>query len=70
MKATLTSVGGPTALIDVGGVRLLTDPTFDEAGTAYPAPEYTLHKTAGPFAGATIVPLHDEGWTHFTESRR
>ena len=48
MNATLTYVGGPTALIEVGGVRLLTDPTFDAEGTAYPGPGYTLHKTAGP----------------------
>jgi L-ascorbate metabolism protein UlaG (beta-lactamase superfamily) len=25
-------LGGPTALIEIGGVRLLTDPTFDPAG--------------------------------------
>jgi len=48
MKATLNYVGGPTALIEVGGVRLLTDPTFDAPGTSYPGNGYTLHKTAGP----------------------
>ena len=32
---TITYVGGPTALIEVGGLRLLTDPTFDPAGSAY-----------------------------------
>ncbi|MET1028617.1 MAG: MBL fold metallo-hydrolase [Dongiaceae bacterium] len=26
---TLTLIGGPTALIEIGGLRLLTDPTFD-----------------------------------------
>jgi len=26
---TLTLVGGPTALIEIGSLRLLTDPTFD-----------------------------------------
>ena len=25
----ITLIGGPTALIEVGGFRLLTDPTFD-----------------------------------------
>ncbi len=44
----LTSIGGPTALLELGGVRLLTDPTFDPAGEEYPTPVYTLHKTAGP----------------------
>ena len=28
-RCSVTYIGGPTALIDVGGVRLLTDPTFD-----------------------------------------
>jgi L-ascorbate metabolism protein UlaG (beta-lactamase superfamily) len=25
-------LGGPTALVDIAGLRLLTDPTFDPAG--------------------------------------
>lgn len=29
---TLTLVGGPTALITYGGLRILTDPTFDPPG--------------------------------------
>ena len=28
---TITLIGGPTALIEAGGFRLLTDPTFEEA---------------------------------------
>src|SRR4051794_30359875 len=32
---TITYVGGPTALLEVGGLRLLTDPTFDAAGRRY-----------------------------------
>jgi L-ascorbate metabolism protein UlaG (beta-lactamase superfamily) len=31
----ITHIGGPTALIEVGGWRLLTDPTFDEPGRVY-----------------------------------
>jgi L-ascorbate metabolism protein UlaG (beta-lactamase superfamily) len=31
----LTHVGGPTVLIELGGWRLLTDPTFDPAGGRY-----------------------------------
>jgi len=31
----LTHIGGPTVLIEVGGWRLLTDPTFDPAGGSY-----------------------------------
>ena len=31
----LTHIGGPTVLIEVGGWRLLTDPTFDSPGRKY-----------------------------------
>jgi L-ascorbate metabolism protein UlaG (beta-lactamase superfamily) len=31
----ITHIGGPTALIEVGGWRLLTDPTFDPPGRRY-----------------------------------
>jgi L-ascorbate metabolism protein UlaG (beta-lactamase superfamily) len=34
-KVRITHIGGPTALIEVGGWRLLTDPTFDDAGRKY-----------------------------------
>jgi L-ascorbate metabolism protein UlaG (beta-lactamase superfamily) len=44
----LTYLGGPTVLIELGGLRMLTDPTLDPAGTSYPTAAYTLHKTAGP----------------------
>ena len=44
----LTYVGGPTALLDLGGVRLLTDPTFGAASTEFATPTYVLRKTEGP----------------------
>lgn len=40
-------VGGPTSVIGIGGVRLLTDPTFDAPGE-YPVGSRVLTKTAGP----------------------
>lgn len=40
-------VGGPTAVVEIGGVRLLTDPTFDPPGD-YPIGTRKLTKTAGP----------------------
>ena len=43
-------VGGPTAIVEIGGVRLLTDPTFDPPGD-YPIGARTLTKTAGPAFG-------------------
>lgn len=50
-------VGGPTALITVGGLRLLTDPTFDAPGE-YPIGSRSLTKTTGPAAPAgTLLPV-------------
>lgn len=40
-------VGGPTALLEVGGLRLLTDPTFDPPGD-HPVGTRVLVKTSGP----------------------
>ncbi len=45
---TMTYIGGPTALVEWAGLRLLTDPTFDPAGTDYRTAIYTLKKRAGP----------------------
>lgn len=47
----LTYLGGPTAVLELGGIRLLTDPTFDPAGSTYTTPVYTLRKTEGPALG-------------------
>jgi L-ascorbate metabolism protein UlaG (beta-lactamase superfamily) len=44
----ITYIDGPTALVELAGLRFLTDPTFDPAGTAYPATGYTLRKTSSP----------------------
>jgi L-ascorbate metabolism protein UlaG (beta-lactamase superfamily) len=44
----VTYIGGPTALLEFAGLRFLTDPTLDPAGTDYPTPAYTLHKTQSP----------------------
>ncbi len=48
---TLLLIGGPTALISYGGLRLLTDPTFDPPGE-YPVPgvDLVLRKLTGPAA--------------------
>lgn len=48
MPLTLTLIGGPTALLEFGGVRLLTDPTFDPPGGVYTTGPVTLRKIAGP----------------------
>src|SRR5512135_328427 len=51
-------VGGPTALLVVGGVRLLTDPTFDPPGP-HQVGARVLTKTAGPALGPRqLDPVH------------
>ncbi len=46
-----TYIGGPTAVLELSGLRLLTDPTFDSANQEYPTGVYTLRKTAAPALG-------------------
>jgi len=55
----LTYVGGPTLLIEWGGLALLTDPTFDPAGSGYPGSGYFLRKTEGPAIPAQALPVLD-----------
>lgn len=44
----LTYIGGPTVLMEIGSLRLLTDPTFEAAGYAYVAGCQVIRKTASP----------------------
>lgn len=55
----VTWIGGPTVLLEFGGLTILTDPTFDEPGE-YPDPEGTaLVKTHGPaLAASALPPVH------------
>jgi L-ascorbate metabolism protein UlaG (beta-lactamase superfamily) len=48
----ITYVGGPTALVEFGGLRLLTDPTFDAPGGEYRTGPVALRKTQGPALAA------------------
>jgi L-ascorbate metabolism protein UlaG (beta-lactamase superfamily) len=49
MEVRFTHIGGPTLLIEAGGWRLLTDPTFDPAGGKYRFGWGTgSEKTTGP----------------------
>lgn len=51
----LTFIGGPTALLEVGGLRLLTDPTFSPAGAHESSPGRFLTKTEGPAVEAAAA---------------
>lgn len=53
-EVRITLIGGPTALIEVEGFRLLTDPTFDAPGR-YELPHVTLEKLAAPSLSAEDI---------------
>lgn len=60
MALSITLVGGPTAVLDLDGFRIVTDPTFDPPGE-YPQPGmgFSLVKTAGPaLTVEEIAPVH------------
>jgi len=50
----ITLIGGPTALIEIDGFRLLTDPTFDAPGS-YQLPHVRLEKLTGPALSAESI---------------
>ena len=44
----ITLIGGPTALLEYAGLRIITDPTFDPPREYVEAGDTTLVKTVGP----------------------
>jgi len=44
----ITHINGPTVLVELDGLRILTDPTFDPAGTEYAFGPILLRKTSDP----------------------
>src|SRR5690242_651966 len=76
-EVKLTYIGGPTALIEVAGLRILTDPAFDPKGTDYPTNIYTLHKLSDPEIKAAelgdidiILLSHDHHFDNLDNSGR
>ena len=65
-EVRITHIGGPTVLIEVGGWRLLTDPTFDPPGRSYNFGWGTgSQKLAGPaMAAGDVGPLDAILLTH------
>ena len=53
-NAEITLIGGSTALIEIGGFRFLTDPTFDDPGD-YRLPYVSLKKTERPALHASEI---------------
>ena len=58
-ETTLTLIGGPTVLIEIGAFRLLTDPTFD-APRSYQRAAVTQVKITGPALPPEAVGAVDE----------
>lgn len=54
MLTNVTYLGGPTALIEYAGLRILTDPTFDPPGS-YDSDGDALVKTVGPAIAADAL---------------
>ncbi|HEY1974861.1 MAG TPA: MBL fold metallo-hydrolase [Pseudonocardia sp.] len=80
MPVNVTLVGGPTAVLEYAGLRIITDPTFDPPGTYTGAgAEGTngITKTAGPALSADeVAPIdvalisHDHHIDNLDESGR
>jgi L-ascorbate metabolism protein UlaG (beta-lactamase superfamily) len=58
LGVTLTHIGGPTVVVEVGDVRFLVDPTFDAPGR-YPIGDRALVKTTGPALAPGDLPPID-----------
>ncbi|SDR53548.1 L-ascorbate metabolism protein UlaG, beta-lactamase superfamily [Rhizobiales bacterium GAS113] len=72
----ITLIGGPTALLEMGGARLLTDPTFDAPGS-YASGTVTLTKTTMPAVAAeaigaidAVLLSHDQHFDNLDRSGR
>ncbi|MEV6385188.1 ester cyclase [Streptomyces sp. NPDC051773] len=66
---TVTVLGGPTALIRLAGWTLLTDPTFDAAGTEYQDGPVRLRKTSDPALKPAQLPALDAALVSHTQHR-
>lgn len=74
---SITYIGGPTALLELGGLRFLTDPTFDAPGEEYTTGPVTLYKTTGPAIRAeslghvdAVLLSHDHHFDNLDHSGR
>ncbi len=77
LQLRITYIGGPTVLLEFGGVRLVTDPTFDPGGGEYPSGAAVLRKLSGPAVSIDAVgPVdyvllsHDHHWDNLDRSGR
>lgn len=72
----VTYLGGPTAIIEISGLRFITDPTFDPSDTTYSiGPDLSYKKTADPVLteiGAInyVLLSHDQHHDNFDKKGR
>jgi len=73
----VTYIGDPTVRLDVAGIRVLTDPTFDAGNTVYERATSTLTKLRGPALDpASVGPVdavllsHDHHFDNFDRAGR
>ncbi|MEU1072100.1 MULTISPECIES: MBL fold metallo-hydrolase [unclassified Streptomyces] len=76
-EVAIRYVGGPTAVVEICGFRLVTDPTFDAPGDYPIGPGRKLVKTAGPAVEAgemgavdAVLLSHDQHPDNLDESGR
>ncbi|KAI9272972.1 beta-lactamase superfamily domain-containing protein [Phascolomyces articulosus] len=58
-QITMTHIGTATALLEIDGISLLTDPVFCDAGSEYPYPGGVLKQTTGPAVKINELPPID-----------
>lgn len=73
----IVHIGGPTALIEIDGYRILTDPTFDDGPKEYSVGPVTLKKLSSPSMNTTdlgqvdlVLLSHDEHADNLDEKGR
>jgi L-ascorbate metabolism protein UlaG (beta-lactamase superfamily) len=55
LDVKITLVGGPIALLEMSGLRLLTDSTFDPAGGEHTTGAVALRRLSGPALGVDAI---------------
>jgi L-ascorbate metabolism protein UlaG (beta-lactamase superfamily) len=82
VEARLTHVGAATLLIEIGGLRLLTDPAFDRVGTRHTVPRpvpylYNSSRSEAPALGPgdlgdldAVLLSHDHHFDNLDDSGR
>ena len=71
----VTYLGGPTVIFEIGGLRIMTDPTLDPPGDFPAGPDYIIKKLSGPaFNNIGIIDLillsHDQHDDNLDKSGR